>query len=626
MSDIEHITPVVTTNTIRKVAQAGDLMADATVDPYLWSDQMKGRLWGVAERAGILNKDKITKLSNEVISILTERKQLGNVDAAYSEMDRLIKESVQKTIDFTHSMYPKAVRPAVDDAKEWLRTRYSLTPNVINGILKDSRTGEMTLTREHWLANVHSRVEKLTHNKNGQHNAHWFSASNVSSFLIHFHARCDERDYPIKDRSTLLNQILGDLATPYNFVGRMADARDRVDVWAKDNPVLGVWFPRDGDKTSEEKKAEPVRNWGALWPALYDLYYLYDIPTPLLADPEIHRLLGTTTLTVFPKEFSNAEIIAKLKNTLDRTYKLRTAKEANMPPATPPAITRVEWDAWKKQYCPDVPIEDILRYLSDSIETEITKFSEWPSTKTLTDASNAVDAGIASDARKMTAPPQPASAPALVTPPAPTSEAVSDVIADPSLSAEKGAVKQPLPENVIDASMRFTFSPATVYPYERGSYIYKGVRWSIQLHMPGALAFAHQMMDELLATGAIAPECFTANQKGPFDPDARHEDIYEIKLTEIKDKPGYALYYLAGEKETEFPIQVYDGTENKTMLEEALRAAGYKLETFKLGGRVKVNISLDYKKGAAIKGSPNGARYNDFTHVEIIQTPAAATA
>lgn len=636
MSNTDHITPVVTTDTIRQIAQAGDLMADYNVDPALWINQIKGKLWKFAEHsAGNFQQTTITILINQTLDALTAAGSMGNVDKAFEVMQAKMDARTQQTIDFTHSMYPKAVRPIVDDAKEWLRIRYSLTRNVIDGILKDSRTGEMTLTREHWLANVHSRVEKLTHNKSGQHNEHWFSARNVSSFLIHFHAACGERDFPIKDRSTLLNQLLGDLATPYNFAGRMADARDRVDAWAKDNPVLATWFQRDSEKDSEKEKVEPVRNWGALWPALYALYYLYDIPTPLLADPEIHHLLGVTTLTVFPKEFSNAEIIAKLKNTLDRTYKLRTAKETNMPPATPPAITRAEWDAWKKQHYSDVPVEDILRYLSDSIETYIAKFSEWPGTKTLDDASSAVDDGIASDARrKMTTPSQPASAPATNDGRSNTEDAIMfGQIAKETVSGglredqdQEQKTDVSLPANVIDASARFMFSPATVYPYERGSYIYKGVRWSIQLHMPGALAFAHQMMDELLATGAITPECFVANQKGPFDPDARHEDIYEIKPIEIKEKPGYALYYLAGDKETEYPIQVYDDTQNKTMLEEALRAAGYKPEAFKLSQRVKVNISLDYKKGAVIKGSPNGARYNDFTRVEIVQTPAAATA
>lgn len=626
MSDNDRIAPTVTTATIRKVVEAGELMADAAIDPGTWNHQMHGRLWGVAERAGIHNKEKINKLCNEALTILDSRKQLGNVDSAYSIMKGLVEDSIRQTIDFTYSYLPKSARAIAADVSEWLREHYKFTPNVVKGVMRDARKGEDNPSQEQWIANVHAGAEKIAASGNGEIN-HWFNGTSVLPFLIHYHTLANEHSLPMRDRSRWLNQTLGNVSSPYRYEGHQLDARDLVDARMKTMSAASEG-QKEFDKFFDPRPAKPVapakpvRDWPSLWGGLHGTYKLYDTPADLDPDEEIHRLLGMAgkSLTSIPKEISNAELVAKLKNALDREYQLKplTEEQEPMPPTTPAEPSKpgkAEWEAWKLKNYPDIDAIDILRYLSDDIETVITKFSEWPASKTLVDAANAVDAGIASDARRK-----------LAVPPKPTTEFIVGDAAMPGAQITEAPTAPALPSNIIDAASRFAFSPATVYPYERGSYIYNGVRWSIQLHMPGALTFAHQMMDELLATGAITPECFIANQKGPFDPDARHEDIYEIKFTEIKDKPGYMLYYLAGDKETEYPIQVYDGTENKTMLEDALRGAGYKPETFKLGGRIKVAISLDYKKGAVIKGNPNGGRYNDFTHVEIVQAPTAATA
>lgn len=660
MDNDTPFTPVHTTAEIRKIAQAGDLMAPYTQTPVTseerdnnstWEAQMRRRLSDYAHSLEIREPGAVNLVVAPVFSILAKTGRMGNVDEAFRLLRKEVKQRKLNTLAFSHPGVPRSALTLAPEARLWLKEHYAFTQHILDGIMKNSAKGENKMTAVQWLANLHSQAEQERHNRGDQYKMHWFNTSAVIAFLIHFHTVCDERGIEIKQRSRTLNQILH-VPTPFAYTGTGAQARTLVDDYMKTVPAAAP-PPADGDSgddapaadTSEataafgpKRSAGPtketnddpaIRSWGSLWPALKSTHDLFDVPDALDSfRPEIHRLFGVASMREFPKEISNAELVAKLKVILEHSYQL---KEQNDMALTQTKPTEAEWVAWRTECYPDIPFKDdnggpnILRYLNAASmkanQGPVTKLSEW--NDTLIEAARAVEAG-----RQIEQPIAPAKSASQMTP---------DEIraSDPEPVAEPSApATELLPVTPIVPGI----DPVRVYPLPGASYIYGGVTFAVTLGLGGTMDMADALCDQwLLRRERIAPTCFVENQRKAevHDPNLKHEECFAIKRNSSPEgqDPMYLCYFLlANGTEAQTPFKVSAKGKNREILEAALREAGIDFEAWKDNARQSIDFAIYYRKGAEVKGSTlkdrdgNPARHNDIEKVVIGKPEAAAKA
>ena len=109
---------------------------------------------------------------------------------------------------------------------------------------------------------------------------------------------------------------------------------------------LDNYFPRNTnepakeDEMTDNTKQQTARVWAQLWPQLYEVYDTFDVTDKRPKSAVIHDLLGVESLSDFPADVTDAEIVNRLYAELERRYKSRQipGSVANMPDERPSTL------------------------------------------------------------------------------------------------------------------------------------------------------------------------------------------------------------------------------------------------------------------------------------------------